>query len=226
MSIQQVIYYMEENKIIYNLLKHCPYEILKQWTIEKFESGSTIYSQGEMYNHFSLIVEGAANIYVVAENGKKYVQSTYYSGDMIGEIEIFKQVPYMSSVEAQTDVTIITLHRDSFLTWLQLDQNFNQYFIRKSIELSYIITKKDEDYKLYSLHSLICKHLLEKAPTGKKQTKGIAITIDKHQLSERLAVTQRSINRVLSSLKEKQIIDLKNQIIIIQDIARLQKEGL
>ncbi|WP_042349304.1 Crp/Fnr family transcriptional regulator [Bacillus massiliigorillae] len=224
MSIQQVITYMEENKTLYNLLKHCPYEILKQWTVEQFESGSTFYTQGEVYNHFSLIVDGVANIYAVAENGKKYVQSTYYTGDMIGEIEIFNQVPYMSSVEAQTDITIITLQRDAFLSWLQLDQNFNQHFIRKSIELSYIITKKDEDYKLYSLHDLICKHLLEKIPTGKKQANGIAITIDKHQLSERLAVTQRSINRVLSTLKEKQIIDFKNQIIIVLDTKRLQKE--
>ena len=225
MSIQQVITYMEENKIIYNLLKHCPYEILKQWQVEHFVSGSTFYSQGEVYNHFSFIVSGTANIYVVAESGKKYVQSTYYTGDMIGEIEIFSQVPYMSSVEALTDVTLLTLHRDAFLLWLQLDQNFNQHFIRKSIELSYTITKKDEDYKLYSLHDLICKHLLEKIPTGKKRTDGIAITIDKHQLSEQLAVTQRSINRDLSSLKEKHIIDLQNQVIIVLDIERLQKES-
>lgn len=224
MSIQQVIMYVEENEIIYNLLKHCPYEILKQWTVEKFESGSTIYSKGEIYNCFSLIVDGEVHIYTVAETGKKYSQFMYYAGDMIGEIEIFNQIPYMSTVEAKTDVTIITLQHDAFLTWLQLDQNFNQHFIRKSIELSYITTKKDEDYKLYSLQDLICKHLLDKLPTGKKLNQGIAVTIDKYHLSEQFAVTQRSINRVLSTLKEEQIIDLKNQMIIIQDIDRLRRE--
>ncbi|WP_425457763.1 cyclic nucleotide-binding domain-containing protein [Bacillus massilioanorexius] len=39
--------------------------------IEKFTSGSIIYSQGEIYNSVSIIVEGKVNIFVIAENGKK-----------------------------------------------------------------------------------------------------------------------------------------------------------
>ena len=226
MSIEKVIHYMETNKAIYQLLKHCPYVILKKWTIEKFESASIIRSQGEIYNHFSLIVEGTADIYVVAENGKKYVQSRYYPGGMIGEIEIFNSVPFISNVEALTEVTIITLSREHFIQWLQLDQNFNQQFIQKSMELSYSITKRDEVSKLYSLNDLICQHLIEKIPIGKKQPEGITITIDKHFLSEQFAVTQRSINRVLATLKEKNIIDFQHQFIIIKDVDYLLKERL
>ena len=225
MSIEKVIHYMESNKAIYQLLKHCPYVILKQWSIEKFESASLIRSQGEIYDHFSLIVEGTANIYVVAENGKKYLQSRYNPGAMIGEIEIFNRVPFISSVEALTEVTIITLSREHFIKWLQLDQNFNQQFILKSMELSYSISKRDEA-KLYSLNHLICQHLLEKIPSGKKQPEGILITIDKHFLSEQFAVTHRSINRVLASLKEKNIIDFKQQFIVIKDVDYLLKERL
>lgn len=199
---------------------------MKQWTIEKFESASIIYSQDESYDYFSLIVKGIANIYIIAENGKKYAQSTYYPGDMIGEIEIFNRVPFISTVEALTEVTIITLSREHFIKWLQLDQNFNQQFIQKSMELSYIITKRDEASKLYSLHELICHHLLEKISNEKKQPEGFVVTIDKHFLSEQFAVTQRSINRVLATLKEKNIIDFKQQSIVIKDADYLRKEQM
>ncbi|MGM7637199.1 Crp/Fnr family transcriptional regulator [Bacillus sp. Hm123] len=224
MKIQLISNYVESNKKIYEMLKYCPYEILKSWCVEHFESGSKIFHQGEVYNTFSIIVEGLANIYVVAENGKKYVQTTYQTGDMIGELEIFHQQAFMSNVEAVTDVTIISLKRDDFLEWLKLDQNFNHYFIQKTVELSYTITKKDENHKLYSLQDLICKNLIEQIPKGRRGPEGIAVTIDKHELSEKLAVTQRSINRVLSSLKEKKIIDIQNHVVIIRDQERLKHD--
>ena len=87
---------------------------------------------------------------------------------MVGEIEIFNQVPFMSSVEALTGVTVITINREWFLAWLKLDHNFNAHFIKKSVEISYHITKKDEFNNLYSIHDLICKHLIEKSSKGKK----------------------------------------------------------
>jgi CRP-like cAMP-binding protein len=43
-------------------------------------------------------------------------------------------------------------------------------------------------------------------------------------LSEYMAVTQRSVNRILKQLKDKQIIEITKSHIIIRDYHRLLKE--
>lgn len=223
-KMQRLINYMENNEQIYTMLKRCPYEILRQWQVQDFESGQLIYAQGEVQDCFSIIVEGIADIHVIGDNGKKYTQSTYGAGDMIGEIEIFNQTPFMSNVESVTKVTLISLKREYFLTWLQVDLSFNHMFIRKTADTAHRIIKKDEDSKLYSLHQRVCKYLLQHLQAN--STDGSIIQINKPQLSLKLAVTQRSINRILCDLKEKGIIEMRNSSIIIRDISSLQYEEI
>ncbi|WP_028394035.1 Crp/Fnr family transcriptional regulator [Bacillus cihuensis] len=222
--MQRLNNYMENNEQLYLMLKQCPYEILRQMKVQEFERNRIIYRQGEIQNSFSILAEGLADIYVIGDNGKTYVQSTYSVGDMIGEIEIFNQTPFMSNVKSITDVSLITVKREHFLTWLQLDQNFNQQFIRKIVGAAHRIIKKDEDSKLYSLHHRVCKYLLQRLQPS--STDGVVIHIDKQQLSQQLAVTQRSINRILLDLKDKEIIEMKNSGMVIRNIANLRHEEL
>ena len=222
--MQRLISYMENNEHLYEMLKRCPYEILRQWKVQHFTSKSLIYAQGEIYDSFSIIVEGIADIYVLGDNGKKYMQSTYGVGDMIGEIEIFNQTPFMSNVESVSDVTLITLNRKFFLSWLQIDSNFNALFVRKIANNAHRVIKKDEDSKLYSLHQRVCKYLLQHmCPSN---TDGSIIQINKPELSLKLGVTKRSINRILFDLKERGIIEMKNSRIVVLDCEALQHEEM
>ncbi|MFS0784293.1 Crp/Fnr family transcriptional regulator [Bacillus sp. 1P06AnD] len=221
MEIQMIIHILENNKIIFNLLKSCPYEILRQWKTTEYESGATIFCQGEKEHHFNLIASGTVDISVTGENGKSYSQATYHTGDMIGELEIFNDVPYLSTVKAITDVTIISLPREYFLQWLQVDIEFNQRFMRQVVHLFYSIVKKEGDNTLYSLRSRVCAYLKDAGNTGKKRAEGIEVYVNKQELSQLFAVTQRSINRILSELKDKGIISLNKQRVIIKDYEKL-----
>ncbi|WP_028594283.1 Crp/Fnr family transcriptional regulator [Paenibacillus assamensis] len=224
MGMQQMIKYMEQHEKIYAMMKQCPYEILREWKLTQFKSGTILFSQGDIQDSFYILVEGVADISVIGENGKKYVQSTYHKGDMIGELEIVDRLPFISNVEAVTDVVLMGLKREHFLNWLQLDRNFNEYFIRSILKLQYDILKKEGDNNLYTLHDRVCSYLLRCLPHGQKRAEGIVIQVDKQQLSHQFAVTTRSINRTLSELKKQGIIDLNKQEIIILDTTRLQVE--
>ena len=224
MDIQLIANYMEANPEIYRMLKHCPYEILRQWKLMQYSKGAMLFQQDEVYDRFGIMVEGIADINIIGENGKKYSQATYSAGDMIGEIEIFDQIPFISNVEAITDVTIISLQRDYFLTWLQLDSNFNQYFIKKVLYYNYTIAKREGINNLYPLHHRVCKYLMGCIRKGTQHSQGVMIPLNKQELSQQFAVTQRSINRILFQLREKGIIDIHKHELLIRDMDRLQLE--
>ncbi|ADV69909.1 Cyclic nucleotide-binding protein [Streptococcus suis] len=195
---------IEMNPDVYSLLKLCPYEILRKIHVKRFEDGEFELEQGEIYQYMYIIVEGRVNVYSESENGKKYFLCCSQSGDLIGEMEIFQQVPYISYVKGVGDIIALEIDKDTLLSWMALDQNFSSLFIKKICENSYRMCNRMKRNSLYDLRQRLAYYLLEQFG-GKKLA---SLQFNSERLSQEMAVTQRSINRLLKEFKEKQIIDL------------------
>lgn len=213
------------NTLLYDLLKYCPLAILRQWKLEQVKRGSLICQQNEICHQFHLIVQGNVDVFINANDGRKYLQARYHAGDMLGELEIFEQRPYICSVEAISDVTLLTLSRTDFCHWLSVDNYFNQKIIKTFSSQYYQLSKKAGEDNLYSLHQRICLVLWESYQHQGAQHHG-EITVNKLQLSEQFAVAQRSINRILFDLREQQIITVNGEQIRVIDPRRLQQQAV
>lgn len=219
MSIFKVVEVIEKEKVIYDILKSCPYEILKQWEIFKYKKGNVFLSQGEVYPYFFVIIEGEANIFIMSDHGKRYSQSIYKKGNFIGELEIFNNVPYSCSIEALTDIKLLALKRDYFLKWYDMDNNISRYITEQICAAFYTLSQKSAADTLYTLRERICSYLLEASNKSSSST----IKIDKDTLSGQLAVTKRSLNRTFMELKEKDILEISNSQVFIKDLNKLKK---
>ncbi|WP_416198690.1 MAG: cAMP-binding domain of CRP or a regulatory subunit of cAMP-dependent protein kinases [Sporanaerobacter sp.] len=214
----EIVDIIESNGQIKEMLKDCPYDILKRWKIREYPKDYVICHQDMKYEYFCIIVEGYANIYLTAENGKKFSQSIYKKGDYFGELEIFDNKPYICSIEALTELRVIGIHRKYFLQWIDRDRHFSLYITRTLCDSFYKLSKMAGENTLYSLKYRICNYLLYRLDSGTE------IKVNKEQLSEQFAVTQRSINRVLQQLKEKNLIEVSNNSIFVIDIEGLVEE--
>ena len=76
-NFMEVLEVLERDKKIYNILKNCPYEILRSIWLKKYPEGRFNLKQGEIYNIFYILVEGYVDIFVESDQGKKYYISTY-----------------------------------------------------------------------------------------------------------------------------------------------------
>lgn len=221
---------MNLKKIIKNdekfaeIFANSPAEIIDKWEVKDYDKGEVICYQGELSDYFYYLIEGYLNIYLMAENGSKYVQSIYKSGDYFGELEIFNQQPYVCTVETLTAARIIRLERKYFMEWIKKDHDYLLYLTKTLCDSFYKLSHKAGEDMLYSLRYRICNYLGYKVEEKGSSSKRIELQIDRKQLSDQLAVTKRSINRVLKNLSEKEIIELKNSSIIIKDIKALNKE--
>lgn len=222
----RIIEIIESDRTIKNILRDCPYDILNKWEFKEYSKGQIICYQDMQYESFYIIVEGYANIYLIAENGKKYSQAIYKKGDYFGELEIFDNKPYICSIEALTDIQVICIDRENFLKWIDKDRGFSLHITRTLCDSFYKLSKLAGENTLYSLKYRICNYLLYRLDSGVKTSLGIEIEVNKEQLSEQFAVTPRSINRVLKQLKENKIIDVSNNCIIIIDKEGLKKEEI
>lgn len=224
LDTQKIIQLIETNPHVYQILKNCPYQILKKWSISTYKSGELILRQGETVNTFYIIVEGEADIYMMSEGGKKYSQAVYQNGDFIGELEIFDHSASVCFVEAISDMTLIGLQVDDFHKWLQLDSYMSQFFNRALAKYYYNLSKKAGMDRLYSLKYRLSEYLIQYLPPLIDDRKSINVKVNKGQISDQLAVTSRSINRILQEWKEKNIIEIENDSIIIKNLSLLLKE--
>lgn len=241
--VKEISEILEKDPAIYNIMKQCPYEILRNITIREYRAGTFTLNQGEIHDFMYIVLEGELGIFVESEHGKKYYLNTYQKGNYIGELEMFGSFPYISSVEARTDVKLFEIVREDFVRWVQMDRNLNDYFIRTLCDSTYKLCSNMGTNTLYTLKSRICRFLLDhgdrpadEAGNGKGKARverhtgdkaafpADRITVNSETLSEYMAVTQRSVNRILKQLKEKDIIEINKSYIEIKDYMRLQEE--
>lgn len=217
-----VVERITRDAILYDLLKYCPLAILRRWKLQQVRHGTLICQQNTVCQEFHLIVQGDVDVFITAEDGRKYLQARYHTGDMLGELEIFEQRPYICSVEAISDVTLLTLSRADFCHWLTIDNHFNQKIIQSFSSQYYQLSKKAGENSLYSLHQRLCltlwQHYQQQEGDEEKE-----ITIDKQRLSEQFAVAPRSINRILFELREQQIITVTGEQIVVTDPGHLRQ---
>ncbi|HBA6941621.1 TPA: Crp/Fnr family transcriptional regulator [Escherichia coli] len=205
---------------LYELVKYCPIDIMLSWRIEEIPCGAFICRQGDICQKFSLIVSGEVDVFYEVEDGRCYQQARYYKGDMLGELEIFDSRNYICSVKAVSNVQLLTLQNADFNRWLEVDNHFNQQMLRFFSRQYYQLSKKASRDNLYSLCQRVC-HTLWQQYQRNRDTK---IFLDKQNLSQELAATMRSINRILHNLKLLKIIDYDGERIILLEPEKLKQK--
>lgn len=218
-SITHLSGILENDSILYEIMKSCPYEVLRKMKIHEYKADEFVLYQDEVYLTIYIVLSGELDIYVESENGKKYYLNTYRKGSYIGELEMYGNHPYVSRVEAKTNVKLLEIDKEDFIRWVQTDRNMNDYFLRTLCENSYSLCRNMGNNTLYSLTQRICQYLI--ACIGVKAKPGSTVEISSENLAERMAVTQRSVNRILRELRENGIIEISKKKIVIKEVTGL-----
>jgi len=105
----QKVDFLKEVPLFNNLSQRHLKEIAKHADQVQVERGRVLVQQGKTGWEFIFIVEGKAR---VEKNGKVIRQLT--GGDFFGEISLIDGEPRTSSVIADTDMTLLIVHKPSF----------------------------------------------------------------------------------------------------------------
>lgn len=226
-NITQICENIEEDTKIYEIMKSCPYELLRKMKIREYKANEFVRNQDEVYHTMYIVLGGELDIYVESENGKKYYLNTYRKGCFIGELEMFGNHPYVSRVEAKTNIKLLEIEKEDFILWVQTDRNMNDYFVKTLCESSYALCRNMGNNTLYSLTQRICQYFVSSVGANTKTDN--LVEISSEDLAERMAVTQRSVNRVLQKLREAGFIEIAKKKIIVKDVeglvAQIEKEN-
>ena len=149
----------------------------------------------------------------------------YKEGNYLGELEIFDQMEYCCSAIALTDGRLLRISRSDFLRWIEIDRNIQNVLMRNICSKFYTLSVKAAEDSFYSLKYRLCEFLLQCARQHDYMDSEQRLMINKAALSSYLAVTNRSVNRVVRELKDKGLVEIENGYISIKNMVVLAFAG-
>lgn len=160
--------------------------------VRSFSKGDRIFTQGEIPSKIMLIKEGITKCFFVEENDKEYIVEFLGKGEIIGDIELIRNICCLCSIEAITDVTVYAIAIPYFRTLIKTDLSLNNLLLDIFAERIVNTSKRASYQQLYTAEHTLSQ-LLE---LQKKE----GIEISKEDMAAYLGITVRSLNRTLKNL--------------------------
>ncbi|MCS4302853.1 MULTISPECIES: Crp/Fnr family transcriptional regulator [Chryseobacterium] len=161
--------------------------------LESFFIGQKLLIQDHSVSKVMLIKEGITKCYFEEENGKEYIVEFLGSGEIMGEVELIKNIPCLCGIEALTEVVVYTISLSYFNELIQKDLILNNLLLNSFAERIINTSSRASYQQLYTVEHTLTQLL-------KMQSKQ-NIQISKEDMAAYLGITVRSLNRILKDLK-------------------------
>ena len=105
--------------LVFSSLKDIELRELAGCTVERrFTAGEYIFWEGDSPDWFYVIAEGRIKVIKHASSGKDFIVAFFGEGEMFGEVAVFENKPYPASAQAVTELRVLGIKREDFLTFL------------------------------------------------------------------------------------------------------------
>ncbi|MBZ4190322.1 Crp/Fnr family transcriptional regulator [Niabella beijingensis] len=155
--------------------------------------GTMLLRQGSAGARVYVLKEGISKVFFSEDNGKEYILEFSGRGEIMGEIEVLRQLPCLCSVQALTEVQAYTISIPFFNALLEKDPQLNRLLLDVFAERIVNTSSRAAFQQLYTLEHSVTR-LLEFQ--SKQQ-----LQFSKEDMAAYLGITPRSLNRVLKSVQ-------------------------
>lgn len=161
--------------------------------IKSYTKGERLLTQNETSTKIMLIRSGITKCYFIEENDKEYIVEFLGKGEIIGEIEVIKNVPCLCSIEAITEVTVYAMSIPYFKDLLKNDLGLNNFLLDVFAERIVNTSSRASYQQLHTTEHTLNQFL---------ELKSKEMEISKEDMAAYLGISVRSLNRSLKELKD------------------------
>lgn len=190
--------------------------------------GEYLFHEGDHAKYFFFVRNGQIFITKFAESGRVLSLRLATKGSIIGELPLYEKNPvYIFNAVAQSPAEVYAIEFPTLQSYLEKKPSL-------AINLLKIISvhmrkqhSKFRDLVLYGKKGAIYSTLIRFANSyGQNVDDGILITVPltNQELANYSATARESLNRMLSELRRKNVIEIHDGLILIRDINFLKHE--
>ena len=183
-------------------------------SVKKIVKNEHLFTDEQKATAFFAIISGRVKIYKLSPEGIEQILEIHESGDIIAEAAIFDLETYPAYCQALEDTELVRIPKDDFIKLISHFPDIsikimNSYSRRLRRFVSIV-----EELSLSSIKSRLIKYIIKNSisESGKRVCK---LNISKKELASLLGTIPETLSRTLKHLKKEQLIDEKEDKIII-----------
>lgn len=161
--------------------------------VKDFSREENILIQHQPLSKVMLIKEGVAKCYLTEENGKEYIVEFLGNGEILGEVELMKNISCLCGVKAVSEVTVYEVNVSYFKSLIKNDLALNHLLLDSFAERIINTSSRASYQQLYTVEHTVTQLLNMQSKQG--------IQISKEDMAAYLGITVRSLNRILKDFK-------------------------
>jgi CRP/FNR family transcriptional regulator, anaerobic regulatory protein len=165
-------------------------------TLTSYGKGDKILIQNESSTKIMLIRTGITKCYFVEENDKEYIVEFLGKGEIIGEIEVIKNISCLCTIEAMTEVTVYSIPIPYFRTLLKNELKLKSFLLDAFAERVVNTSSRASYQKLRTKEHTLSQFL---------ELKSKEMEISKGDMADYLGITIKSLNKTLDKIKENNV---------------------
>ena len=197
--------------------------LLQKQTLHK---GDSLFRKGEEGHSLYMITAGKIKIVRQSRDGDEVILAVLSVGDFCGEMALLDGLPRSADAVAVEETHIYGLNRKDFLAYVMNNETAVKGILSA---LSKRLRKADdflEDIFFLNVAARLAKKLIELAMSnGFREEDGgpIKLSVTQKDLAGMIGATRESVNKELRILREKNLISLSGNTIVIDDLEALKK---
>ncbi|MFC0472200.1 Crp/Fnr family transcriptional regulator [Halalkalibacter kiskunsagensis] len=192
---------------------------------QKVDAGTYLFWEGYAADKLFYIIEGNVKIVKGTADGKDYILNMYGSGDLFGELSSFMPINYSYNAIALSDCVISVIQQQDLEILLWQHGEIAVEFLKWTSLLNQTTQSKLRDLTFHGKLGALCSTLIRMANSyGKTFEDEIRITkkVKNGELGEYIGATRESVNRMLSDLRDKEILSQDKGYLVINNLKALK----
>jgi len=177
----------------------------------EYESGTTIFSQGDAATTVMYIERGGVRLSVLSLNGKEAVVAILESGDFFGESCLTGQSKRVATATAMGPTTIRVMTRDELIGQLHSSSAFTDRFLAHMLKRNLRIERDLTDQLFNNSEKRLARTLLLLARYGEHGARPRKIPrLSQEILAEMIGTTRTRVNFFMNRFRELGYIEYKS----------------
>lgn len=199
------------------------------FTERKYKKGTIIFFEGDSGDDFFIIKSGLVKIYRIDEF-KEIILALFRDGDFFGDMAlIHKEMKRSATAETLEPTTLYILQRAEFVRFLERVPQLTLRLLETVSERLRKANEQIEDLTFLDVRTRIYKMILRLADEYgiRQQNRTIVnIKLTHQQVANMVGTVRESVTKVYLELQDENIISIRNKMITILDMKRLQDKLL
>jgi len=182
-----------------------------------FVSNEFIFWDGDAPEWFYIIAEGKVKVLKHSSLGKEFIVAFFGPGEMFGEVAVFENKSYPASAQTVVETKVVGIKRDKFLSFLA---NRPQVALKIINVLSGRL--RDAQSRLRDLAGERVEQRLSSVLLMLSVKLGLTLPFTRQEIAEMVGTTTETTIRVMSHLKDREIISTVRGKVLILDVEKLR----